>query len=63
MERGSPPETTFGEDEGYSAGRPASPAETKKLAPPCAKWLSYERSLENSGAPQLFETYWACVLA
>jgi hypothetical protein len=35
-----PTEMTFGEDDGYSAGRPASPDETKKLTPLCAKWLS-----------------------
>jgi hypothetical protein len=28
-----PTEMTFGEDDGYSAGSPASPAATKKLTP------------------------------
>ena len=30
----------FGEAEGYSAGVPLSPEETKKLTPFCAKWES-----------------------
>ena len=35
-----PTEMTLGEEEGYSAGSPASPAETKKLTPDLEKWLS-----------------------
>ena len=32
-----PTEITFVDADGYSAGRPASPEETKKLTPVCAK--------------------------
>jgi hypothetical protein len=35
-----PTETTFGEADGYSAGRPESPEETKKLTPLWKKRLS-----------------------
>src|ERR687885_1508875 len=57
-----PTEITFGEADGYSAGRPASPEETKKLTPVWAKWISELDSPENSLLPQLLETYWAWVL-
>ena len=58
-----PTEITFGDAEGYSAGRPASPEETKKLTPLAAKCESYEASPLNSDAPQLFDTYCACAFA
>ena len=35
-----PTETTLGDDDGYSAGSPESPDETKKLTPDWAKWES-----------------------
>ena len=54
-----PTETTFGEADGYSAGRPLSPAETKKLTPLWTKCESDADSPLDSGPPQLFETYWA----
>src|SRR5919199_391937 len=57
-----PTEITFGEADGYSAGRPASPEDTKKLTPVWAKWISELDSPENSLIPQLSETYWAWVL-
>ena len=58
-----PTEITFGDADGYSAGAPASPEETKKLTPDWTKWQSYDDSPLNSPPPQLFETYWAWVLA
>ena len=54
---------TFGEADGYSAGVPASPDETKKLTPERLKCESYDVSPLNSLPPQLFDTYCACVLA
>ena len=54
-----PTEMTFGEADGYCAGNPLSPDETKKLTPDCAKCKSYDDSPPNSEPPQLFETYWA----
>jgi hypothetical protein len=58
-----PTEITFGEADGYSAGSPASPEETKKLTPLWTKWLSYDVSPLDSEPPQLLETYCACVFA
>src|SRR5437762_218715 len=49
-----PTEITLRDDDGYSAGSPASPDETNAL--PAAKCESYDVSPENSDAPQLFET-------
>ena len=51
-----PTDITFGEDDGYSVGKPASPAETKKTTPECMKCESYEASPENLPAPQLLLT-------
>lgn len=48
-------------DDGHWAGRPLSPEETKKLTPEWTKWESLTVSPEDSGPPQLLETYvaWA----
>jgi len=54
---------TLGEADGYSAGRPASPAETKKLTPGAEKCESFAFSPLDSEPPQLFETYAACAFA
>jgi hypothetical protein len=43
-----PTEITFGDADGYSAGRPASPAETKKLTPDWTKRESFVASLLDS---------------
>src|SRR6266550_232194 len=52
-----PTEMTLGDEDGYSAGVPLSPDETKKLTPEWEKWLSYPFSPLNSELPQLLETY------
>ena len=56
-----PTETRFGDADGYSAGSPVSPAETKNDTPVREKWLSKDFSPLNSEAPQLLLTYraWA----
>src|SRR5690349_18505555 len=49
---------TFGDDDGYSAGRPLSPAATKIDLPAAGrKYESYAVSPPNSLVPQLFEMY------
>src|SRR5437763_1166355 len=48
-----PTEITFGDADGYCAGKPLSPDETKKLTPGCAKCESYDDSPLNSDPPQL----------
>jgi hypothetical protein len=58
-----PTEITFGEDDGHWAGRPLSPDETKKLTPEWRKCESLAVSPEDSGPPQLLETYVALAAA